>query len=211
MKWEDLLSIVGGEPVFRTGFLAPGKETLAEVRMQLSRWVKTGRLIKLKKGLYTLAQPYRKVTPHPFLIANAIKKASYVSMQSAMGHYGMIPEYVPAVTSVTTQRPEWVETSLGHFVFRHVKKNWFHGYRQTDLGSGQRAFIAIPEKALLDLVYLTSGADNYDFLSELRLQNLEQLNVGVIRKLVDKSGSVKLLRAAKLIAKLAKQEPGEEL
>ena len=211
MKWEGLLSIVGSEPVFRTGFLAPGKETLAEVRMQLGRWVKTGRLIKLKKGLYTLAQPYRKVTPHPFLIANAMKKASYVSMQSALGHYEMIPEYVPAITSITTQRPEQVETSLGHFVFQHVKKNWFHGYRQIDLGSGQRAFIAIPEKALLDLVYLTPGADNYDFLCELRLQNLEQLNIGVIRKLADKSDSVKLLRAAKLIAELAKREAVEEL
>ena len=203
--------MVGDEPVFRTGFLAQGKETLAEVRLQLSRWVRTGKLIMLKKGLYTLAQPYRKVTPHPFLVANAMKKGSYVSMQSALGYYGMIPEYVPAVTSVTTQRPEEVKTSLGHFVFRHIKKKWFHGYRQTDLGSGQRAFIAVPEKALLDLVYLTPGADNHDFLSELRLQNVEQLNIGVIRKLADESGSVKLRRAAKLIAKLAKQETGEEL
>jgi predicted transcriptional regulator of viral defense system len=211
MKWEDLLSIVGGEPVFRTGFLTWGKETLAEVRMQLSRWVKAGRLIKLKKGLYTLAQPYRKVTPHPFLIANAMKKASYVSMQSAMGHYGMIPEYVPAVTSITTQRPEEVKTSFGRFVFRHVRKSWFHGYRQIDVGSGQRAFIAIPEKALLDLIYLTPGADNYDFLNELRLQNLEQLNTDTIRNLADESGSVKLLRAAKLIAKLVRQEAGKEL
>lgn len=203
--------MVGNEPVFRTGFLASGKETLAEVRMQLSRWVKTGRLIRIKKGLYTLAQPYRKVTPNPFLVANAMKKASYISMQSAMGHYGIIPEHVPTVTSVTTQRPEQVETPLGHFVFRHIKKNWFHGYRRIDLGSGQQAFIATPEKALLDLVYLTPGADNYDFLRELRLQNLEQLNIDVIRELAGKSKSDKLLRAAKFIAKLAKQEAGEEL
>lgn len=211
MKWADLLSMVGDEPVFRTGFLAPRKETLAEVRMQLSRWVKTGRLIKLKKGLYTLAQPYRKVTPHPFLIANAMKKASYVSMQSALGHYGMIPEYVPAITSITTQRPEQIETPLGHFAFRHIKKNWFHGYRQIDLGSGQRVFIATSEKALLDLVYLTPRADNYDFLSELRLQNLEQLNIDVVRELADKSKSMKLRRTAKLLAKLSKQETGKEL
>jgi len=203
--------MVGDEPVFRTGFLSPGKETLAEVRMQLSRWVKTGRLIRVKKGFYTLAQPYRKVTPHPFLIANTMKKASYVSMQSALGYYGMIPEYVPAVTSVTTQRPEQVETPLGRFVFRHIRKNWFHGYKQIDLGSGQRAFIAAPEKALLDLIYLTPDADNCDFLSELRLQNLEQLNIDAVRESADKSGSAKLHKAAKLIARLANQETGEEL
>ncbi len=206
MKWESLLSIVGDEPVFNTGFLATGKNTLAELRMQLSRWVKMGRLIKLKKGLYVLAQPHRKVKPHPFLIANTIKKASYVSMQSALGYYGIIPEYVPVVTSITTLRPEELNTPLGRFVFHHVKKDWFHDYRQIDLHSDQRAFIAVPEKALLDLVYLTPNADSYDFLSELRLQNFDQLNIDVIRKLSNKSGSTKLCRAAKLIAKIAEQE-----
>lgn len=100
-----------------------------------------------------------------------MKKASYVSTQSAMAYYGMIPEYVPPVTSVTTQRPEQTEPPLARFIFRHVKNNWFHSYKQADLGSIQKAFIATPEKALLDVVYLTAGSDNYDFLAELRLQN----------------------------------------
>lgn len=211
MKWENLLLKVADEPVFRTGFLAANGGSLGELRLQLSRWVKAGKLIQLTKGLYTLAEPYRKVTPHPFVLANAIKKASYVSLQSALGYYGMIPEYVPTVTSVTTQRPERVETLLGQFAFRHIKKSWFHSYQQIDFGSGQRAFIATPEKALLDLVYLTPGADNYDFLTELRLQGPEQLDLDAILELADKSKSTKLRRAAELITKLANQEAGEEL
>lgn len=211
MKWENLLLKVADEPVFRTGFLAANGGSLGELRLQLSRWVKAGKLIQLTKGLYTLAEPYRKVTPHPFVLANAIKKASYVSLQSALGYYGMIPEHVPTVTSVTTQRPERVETLLGQFAFRHIKKNWFHSYQQIDFGSGQRAFIATPEKALLDLVYLTPGADNYDFLTELRLQGPEQLDLDAILELADKSKSTKLRRAAELISKLANQEAGEEL
>jgi len=211
MKWENLLLKVADEPVFRTGFLAANGGGLGELRLQLSRWVKAGKLIQLTKGLYTLAEPYRKVTPHPFVLANAIKKASYVSLQSALGYYGMIPEHVPTVTSVTTQRPERVETLLGQFAFRHIKKSWFHSYQQIDFGSGQRAFIATPEKALLDLVYLTPGADNYDFLTELRLQGPEQLDLDAILELADKSKSTKLRRAAELITKLANQEAGEEL
>jgi len=211
MKWEELLHKVGDEPVFRTGFLAGTEESLAGLRLQLSRWVKTGRLIQLKKGLYTLAQPYRKVAPHPFVLANAMKKASYVSTQSALAYYGMIPEYVPVVTSVTTRRPEQAETHLGRFVFRHIKKSWFHSYKQVRLGSGQKAFIAAPEKALLDLVYLTPASDNYDFLSELRLQNWEQLNKDTILRLADNSRSAKLRRAAKIIVKLSEQEKGQEL
>jgi len=211
MKWGNLLLKVADEPVFRTGFLAANGGSLGELRLQLSRWVKAGKLIQLTKGLYTLAEPYRKVTPHPFVLANAIKKASYISLQSALGYYGMIPEHVPTVTSVTTQRPERVKTLLGQFAFRHIKKNWFHSYQQIDFGSGQRAFIATPEKALLDLVYLTPGADNYDFLTELRLQSPEQLDLDAILELADKSKSTKLRRTAELITKLANQEAGEEL
>ena len=211
MKWEEFLSIVGDEPVFRTGFVAASGANLGELHLQLSRWVKTGKLIQLKKGLYTLAEPYRKVTPHPFLLANAMKKASYISLQSALSFYGMIPEHVSIVTSVTTQRPEHVETPLGQFTFRSVKKGWFHSFRQIDLGSGQRAFIATPEKALLDLTYLTPYADNYDFLTELRLQSLEQLNINMMLELACNSKSMKVQRTAKLITKIAEEVAGEEL
>jgi hypothetical protein len=68
MKWEELLRQVADEPVFRTGFLAGSGESMATLRLQLSRWVKAGKLIQLTKGLYTLAEPYRRLTPHPFVL-----------------------------------------------------------------------------------------------------------------------------------------------
>ncbi len=55
MKWDELLRQVADEPVFRTGFLAGSGESLLALRLQLSRWVKTGKLIQPAKGLYTLA------------------------------------------------------------------------------------------------------------------------------------------------------------
>ena len=210
MKWEELLKQVADEPVFRAGFLAGRGESLPALRLQLSRWVKAGKLIQLAKGLYTLAEPYRKRAAHPFLLANAMKKASYVSLQSALAYFGMIPEHVPTVTSVTTQRPARVETPLGRFLFRHIKKNWFSGYRQVDLGAGQKTFIATPEKALLDLVYLTPAADNYEFLGELRLQNLTALDRDVLIRLARTSKSPKLQRAAGLLASIIEEEGGRE-
>lgn len=211
MKWEWLLSEVGQEPVFGTGFLAASCKSMPDVRLQLSRWVKAGKLIQLRKGLYTLAQPYRKVAPHPFIVANAMKKASYVSLQSALAFHGMVPEHVPTVMSTTTQRPEQVNTPLGRFFFRHIKKDWFHGYRQTDLGQDQRAFVAIPEKALLDLVYLTPDSANRDFLMELRLQNLEQLDSQVVLDMANSSGRKKLSLAGRLITELIQQQARDEL
>jgi len=211
MKWEELLRQVAGEPAFRTGFLAATGESLPVLRTQLSRWVKAGRLIQLTRGLYTLAEPYGRVTPHPFVLANAMKRASYVSLESALAYFGMIPEHVPTVTSVTTLRPERVETPLGRFVFRRIKKDWFHGYDQTDLGPHQRAFIATPEKALLDLVYLTPGADDHDYLTELRLQNLERVDLDVLVRMAEVSGSRKLGRAVGLLGRMIEQEAGEKL
>lgn len=208
MKWEELLRQVADEPAFRTGFLAGSGESMSALRLQLSRWVKAGKLIQLTKGLYTLAEPYKKRAAHPFVLANVMKKASYVSLQSALGYFGMIPEHVPAVTSITTQRPTRVETPFGRFLFRHVKKGWFKGYKQVDLGSRQKAFIATPEKALLDLVYLTPGADSYEFLAELRLQNLDILDCEALAKLAQTCGSPKLLRAVRLLQKLMGEEGG---
>lgn len=211
MKWEDVLYQVGNEPVFSTGFLMAAGANQQAVRVQLSRWVKSGKLIQLKRGLYTLASPYRQVEPHPFVLANAMKRASYVSLQSALAFYGMIPEHVPVVTSITTLRPEQVDTGFGRFVFRHAQKKLFCGYEQIDLGSKQRAFVARPEKALLDLVYLTPDADNPDYLEELRLQNLELLNLENLRYFAYTFKIPKLTKALSHIVNMIEDQTGEEL
>jgi len=203
--------MVADEPLFRTGFLAASGDRLPSLRLQLSRWVRAGRLIQPAKGLYMLAEPYRKVSPHPFVLANTIRTASYVSLQSALAHFRMIPEHVPTVTSVTTLRPQRIETPLGAFAFRHVKKSWFHGYRRVALGARQEAFVATPEKALLDLVYLTAGSDDPDFLWELRLQNFEKLDLSVLVRLAETAESPRLRRAAQFIARLSTEETGEKL
>ncbi|MGQ9767067.1 MAG: type IV toxin-antitoxin system AbiEi family antitoxin domain-containing protein, partial [Anaerolineae bacterium] len=104
MEFSRLLTIIGEEPLFETGLLLAGEVDPNDVRRQLSRWVKAGRLYQLRRGLYALAPPFQKVKPHPFVVANRMARGSYVSLQAALAHYGLIPEAVPAVTSVTTAR-----------------------------------------------------------------------------------------------------------
>lgn len=158
MEFDNLVKIVGDEPVFETSLLLAGEVDPADVRRQLSRWTKAGRLYQLRRGLYTLAPPFQKTKPHPFVIANRIVRGSYVSCQSALAHFGYIPEYVPVTTSVSTGCPGCWETPLGAFEFRHIQTNLLRGYRLLDLGQGQKAFVASPEKALLDLIHLHCGA-----------------------------------------------------
>jgi len=206
MQFQRLLEIIGDEPVFETGLLLAGQVDPVDVRRQLSRWTRAGRLYQLRRGLYALAPPFRKAKPHPFLIANHMVRPSYVSLQSALAHFGLIPEYVPVTTSITSLRPGRWETPLGIYEFRHVKPDIFRGYRLTDLGAGQQAFVAAPEKALLDLIHLQPGGDALTYLRELRLQRLDGLDLDVLRHLANLTGRPKLQRAIAVVTDLARAE-----
>jgi hypothetical protein len=183
--------------------------TPADVRRQLSRWTASGRLYQLRRGLYALAPPYQRVKPHPFLIANRMVRASYVSLHSALAYYGLIPEYVPVVTSVTTDRPARWDTPLSSYAFRHTKTELFRGYRLVEVSPGQEAFLASPEKALLDLIYLQPGADSLPYLQELCLQNLERLDPDELARQADLADSSKLRRAAALVSQWVRSEAPE--
>ena len=202
MRFSELLKVVGDDPLVETGCLLAGDTEPADVRRQLSRWTKDGRILQLRRGLYALAPLYRKSVPHPFLVGNRMVQASYVSLQSALAFYGLIPEHVPTVTSVTTGRPRTWHSPLGEYVFRHIHKRWFWGYRKVDLGGGQHAFVAMPEKALLDLIHLTPGGATAGYLKELRLQNLDRLNLEELGTQAVRSASQKLRRAVRLVSGL---------
>lgn len=131
---------------------------------------------------------------------------SYVSLQSALAHYGLIPEHVPVTTSVTATRPARWDTPLGIYEFRHIKADLLRGYRLIEPSPGQRAFVALPEKALLDLVHLQPSGDSPRYLRELRLQNLNRLNLDELQRQVDLADSPKLRRAAATVIKLAHSE-----
>ena len=205
MEFNDLLDLVGEEPVFNSALLLAGDVNPRLIRQQLSRWVKSGKVYQLRRGLYALAPPYQKCKPHPFLVANYLQRGSYVSLQSALAHYSLIPEVTYVTTSVSHCRPEKIETPLGVFEFRHLKRDLLFGYELQDLG-GQSAFIATPEKALLDLIYLQPGGEKEAYLTELRLQNLDQLNPERLRVYTERFKMLKMREAAERLAKAIERE-----
>ncbi len=211
MKFEELMGIVGGEPVFHAALLKVGNVTDAALHLQLTRWTRAGKLVQLRRGVYALAPPFRRKEPHPFVIANALRRGAYVSLHSALAYHAMIPEAVPVVTSVTTRRSEHLHSSTGRFVFRHVKATCFFGYELVEVGPGQSAFVAAPEKALLDLVYLTPGADRRSYLLELRLQNLEPIRLDVLEEFAARMGKPKVRRSVKILSALRDEEDYEDL
>ena len=128
-----------------------------------------------------------------------------MSLQSALAHYSLIPEVTYVTTSVSHGRPEKIETPLGVFEFRHLKRDLLFGYELQDLG-GQSAFIATPEKALLDLIYLQPGGEKEAYLAELRLQNLDQLNPERLRVYAERFKMLKMRTAAGRLVNMIERE-----
>jgi predicted transcriptional regulator of viral defense system len=174
MTFRELLELVGDLPLFRGSLLLAGDRDPLDVRRQLSRWKASGKLVQLRRNVYTLAKPWRRLEPHPFVIANELHRPSYVSMESALAHHGLIPEAVPVTTSVTTSRPATFETPLGRYVYRHIHRKAFFGYREVRVFQRQEALLADAAKALLDLVYMTPGGEAVEYLESLRLEDLEE-------------------------------------
>jgi len=209
MRFEELLRVVGSEPLFETGLLLAGDVDASDVRRQLSRWTAAGKVWQLRRGLYAIAPPFGKMQPHPFLTANGLARASYVSLQSALAYCGLIPEGVPVTTSVTTGRGRIWRTPIGTYQFRHLHVGLFHGYRAVAVDDLRVAYVATPEKALLDLVHLEPGGDSPAYLEGLRLQHMERLDGDALVALAARSGSPKLRRAAACLTEMAGHRAGE--
>lgn len=200
MKLGEFIKITGNLPVIDSEILLTGASGPEAIKVQLSRWKKSGKLIQVKRGIYLLAPSYRKVNVYEPYIASLLKKPSYISLEKALEFHGLIPEAVPVYTSVTTKRPGRFVCEIGVFDYRHIKNSLFWGYKSVTVDN-QTAFIAHPEKALLDLVYLKGMKINLSYLEELRLQNVERINLNKLSEYAKKFKKPGMLSVAKTIIK----------
>lgn len=120
--------------------------------------VKAGHLTAVKKGLYIPGPQLDLPRPESFLLANHLWGPSYVSMESALAHWGFIPERVYETVSVTTRSSKTYKTPVGRFSYFHAPLPYYSfGIRSEALSNKQWALIASPEKALCDKIVMTSG------------------------------------------------------
>lgn len=122
----------------------------AAPRARVTALLRSGEIIRVKKGLYIFGPEKRK---HPVcreLLANLICGPSIVSLDRALAYYSLIPERVDVLTSVTVGRPGRFETPLGLFIYRPTPVLSIGVGRVEENG---RAFlIAVPERALADKI-----------------------------------------------------------
>jgi len=122
-----------------------------QTRYFLETYTKHGFLVRLKKDLYVLKTKF----PNEEIIANILYKPSYLSLEYALSRYGIIPESVYSITSITTKTTVAFVVQGKEFLYRKIKKEAYTGYTPVKV-DGKTIFIAEPEKALADYLYFVS-------------------------------------------------------
>ena len=143
-------------------------------RRRLSEWQKKGYIRKIIKGNYLFSDV--KIDEEKlFQIANKIYRPSYISFETALSYYHLIPESVYAITSASSKRTYEFQTSMSRFLYRRINPKLFFGY----VLISDRIRIASLEKTVLDYFYLNTSIRTEDDFASIRIDRdtfLEQLN-----------------------------------
>lgn len=182
MKFKDFTDTFKDYPIITQAAVGLQPKP-AYLRRLITDWLQKGWLLSLKKGFYVVNQAHYRERLSALYIANQIYQPSYISCQSALSYYGMIPEAVFATTSISTRKTSRFQNALGNFIYFNLKVDRFSGFSQR-LVNGLPVLIADREKALVDQTYLNlSDFDQAtDIAESWRLQNLKALRPSLLKK-----------------------------
>lgn len=165
--------------------------------------VRDGYIIRIKQGLYVVSPEVSGKLISRELIANHIYGPSYVSAHYALRHYGLIPEWVTEVTSVTTRHTRRFETPEGFFSYRQVNSEYFPvGIKMAQDDDQVTYLIATPEKALCDMIMIEPHIQSQSlsalvaFLEEdmrIDTDELKDMNRDIIRKCMETGNKKQIL------------------
>lgn len=179
MRFRDFEAWLKGLPIFNLNDVrkfAPGFH-----RQQLSNWHNQGMIKHFAGGYYLLPDTPVDETLL-FMAANKLYDPSYVSLESALAYYQVIPETVMGVTSIGSRKTRLYESAWGLFSYRSVKPVYMFGYRVVEIDQGRKFKMAVLEKAVLDYLYLNSNIhSSLDFeafrWNQSQLQHLKDSEV----------------------------------
>ena len=137
-------------------------------RNNLSHWEKKGYIIRLRQGYFAFPE-YKSKADYALYFANRIYRPSYISLHSALSFYGMIPESVFQISSVTSLKTAYFVNEFGEYSYKTIKEDLMFGYDLKPMADGRTVQFATPEKALLDLLYLYPFYNTGKELEDLRL------------------------------------------
>ncbi len=140
----DLNNLLDGTPAARYGMV--------------NKALKKNELIKIRRGLYILADKFRHKKLSKFFLASRLAPHSYISLESALSYFGWIPEQVKTVTSIIAGgRPKKFISPFGEFIFYQLPVNEYEfltGVNRVEEIKGEPFLLASPLRALADYVYV---------------------------------------------------------
>ncbi|MCX5667046.1 MAG: hypothetical protein NTY34_01885 [Candidatus Omnitrophica bacterium] len=140
-------------------------EKAKAIKNNLARWLTRGYVSRLRRNLYEFADK-EETKISDLYVANRLYGPSYVSLETALSFYSIIPDIAAGVTSVTTGPTRTFRNKYGAFFYRTCRKKAFTGYRII-ASEGSRIYIADKEKALVDFLYYRLRSGSYiDFDEE---------------------------------------------
>ena len=155
-------------------------------RNKLAALSRSGEVVRVKKGLYVA----RGAAVDRRVLAGLIYGPSYVSLEAALSHHGLIPERVDEVTCISTKRPRLFETPMGRFSYRAVTPRVFLVGVVLVEAQGGSYLLASAEKALCDRVALVrklrAQRDVSSLLAdELRIdvESLAEFDVALVQEI----------------------------
>ena len=155
MRFQEVYKQLAAKKYFVFSFEELGvfypDEKRTSLKQYLSRWNRAGWIASLRKGLYELTFPESHAIPDLY-IANKVYSPSYVSMETALSHYSIIPEVSMAVVSITSKPTRRFKNFHGLFIYHSIQPKAFGGYF-IEKYNGFNVLMAEPEKALVDYLY----------------------------------------------------------
>jgi hypothetical protein len=151
------IELFGGQPLTRQVLLHLLKDYKRPYD-KINEWVKQQVLIPVKRGVFVLGPASNAAQPEPFLLANHLLGPSYISMETALSYWRLIPEQVFETSSATTARSKTYQAAVGRFSYTHLPIPYYSfGQRPVELATNQVALVATPEKALCDKIVTTAA------------------------------------------------------
>ena len=145
-------------------------------RQQLTDWLDRGYIQSLAGGFYLLADTQVNESCF-FMMANRIYEPSYISRESALAYYFVIPESVLGVTSVSSRKTKQFDSEWGRFSYRSIKPSLMFGYRVVVQEKIIKYKIASLEKSVLDYLYWNTGINTSEDFAGLRWNRQELLGL----------------------------------
>lgn len=190
----------------------------ASPRDKITTLMRQGTIIRIRKGLYIFGEDERKRPFSREILANLIYGPSYISLEYGLQYYGLIPERVETITSVTLGRSRRFSTPIGEFSFRKIPAQAFaEGLDLLDNSGTFSYLIAVPEKALVDKLQSDRGIpirslkDMQQYLEEdlrMDLSDLRQMRTSRIMKYASSYHSRKAEWLAEYIRLLQRKKLG---